>query len=300
MLSAVIATFNRERVLIETIEHLLRLALPPDEIVIVDQTTKHAPETEKALCRFREAGQLRYVRLSSPSIPRAMNRGLIVARGEIVLFLDDDIAPEPALIDAHRRAHEKRKESLLVAGRVIQPWQEGSDFSADRRFRFASVRACGIDSFIGANFSLNRHAALALGGFDENFVRAAYGFENEFAFRWRVAGGIIQFEPAATIHHLKARDGGTREYGEHLTTSGPDHSVGAYYCALRTRTGASRAAHFLWRPVRSVATRFHLRRPWRIPVSLTAELRGMAWALRLAAEGPRYIGAKPHGDRVDV
>jgi GT2 family glycosyltransferase len=288
MLSAIIPTFNRESVLIDTIEHLLGLSSPPDEIIIVDQTASHTVETEAALRSLCDAGRLRRIRLAAPSIPAAMNRGLLEARGKIALFLDDDIVPDPALIETHRRAHEAEK-LLLVAGRVIQPWQEGADFSLDRRFHFASHRRCETDSFMGGNFSLNRSAGLSLGGFDENFVKVAYGFEVEFAFRWRRAGGVIRFEPDATIHHLKAREGGTRAYGDHLTTSGPEHSVGAYYCALRTRAGVDRAAAFLSRPMRSVATKFHLRRPWRVPITLAAELRGMAWALQLAASGPRYI-----------
>jgi len=37
-----------------------------------------------------------------------------------------------------------------------------------------------------------------------------------------------------------------------------------------------------------VATRHHLRRPWWIPLTLIAELRGMAWALALFLRGPKY------------
>ena len=299
MLSVIIPTLDREAVLIETIEHLLALGSPPDEIVVVDQTAVHLSETEKAISRLCGAGRLRHVRLSAPSIPAAMNRGLIEARSQIVLFLDDDIVPEPGLVASHRRAHETR-ERLLAAGRVIQPWQEGRDFSRDARFHFASLLPREIDSFMGGNFSLSRRSALALGGFDENFVKVAYGFEVEFAFRWRKAGGVIRFEPEAAIHHLKAQAGGTRAYHDHLTTSGPEHSVGAYYCALRTQAGLSRAATFLSRPIRSIATRFHLARPWRIPFTLAAELRGMALALRLAAEGPRFIDAARSGDLENV
>ena len=60
---------------------------------------------------------------------------------------------------------------------------------------------------MGGNFSINRRAALKIGGFDENFVRVAYKFEAEHAYRWRKSGHRVYFEPNACIHHLKAAAG---------------------------------------------------------------------------------------------
>ena len=79
---------------------------------------------------------------------------------------------------------------------------------------------------MGGNFSLSRIAALEIGGFDENFVRVAYRFEAEFAYRWRRSGRCIRYEAAGLIHRLKIGSGGTRTFGDHLTTLRPDHSWG--------------------------------------------------------------------------
>ena len=217
-----------------------------------------------------------------------MNCGLVEARHNLVLFLDDDIIPEATLIRAHLGAHAHRK-GRIVAGRVIQPWQEGIDFFQDRNFHFASLRSSEIDDFIGANFSLDRHAAIALGGFDENFVSVAYRFEAEFAYRWRAAGYHIIFEPEACVHHLKASRGGTRTFGNHLTTRRPDHSVGAYYFFLRTWCGSSTLKSIVSRLFGAIATKYHFKRPWRMPPTLISEIRGLIWACRLAWTGPRYI-----------
>jgi GT2 family glycosyltransferase len=177
---------------------------------------------------------------------------------------------------------------VLVAGRVLQPWDEGHDHSASTSFHFATLKPCWITEFMGGNFSVSRKTALALGGFDENFVRVAYRFEAEFAHRLIAGGRRIRFEPAACLHHLKAGSGGTRTYGEHLTAWRPDHAVGAYYYSLRTRAWRE----FAKRPLRAVATRYHLAHPWRIPGTLLAEFGGMAWALALFLRGPRLISAR--------
>lgn len=282
-ITVVIPTYRREQVLADTIEALLRLPCRAAEVIVVDQTPEHEPAVHASLQRLADSGAIVWMRLSQPSIPAAMNAGLLAAKQQIVLFLDDDIAPEPDLVSAHHRAHEAHHD-LIVAGRVLQPWDEGRE-SARGNSPFAGIQPQWVHEFIGANFSLARDPALALGGFDENFVRVAYRFEAEFAHRWRATGRRIRFEPAACVHHLKIASGGTRAFGEHLTTWRPDHAVGAYYWGLRTRSWRE----FFARPLRSVATRFHLRHPWRIPATVFAELGGMLWAIGLYFRGPRRI-----------
>jgi GT2 family glycosyltransferase len=292
--SAVIPTYRREQVLVDTLRYVLALSPAAAEILVLDQTPEHTAPVEQALSAWNASGAIRWLRLSPPSIPRAMNRGLAEARHDLVLFLDDDILPEPELIAAHIAAHETAG-AALTAGRVIQPWQEGQNFSQDQSFHFACLTPQWIERFMGGNFCVNRAEAIALGGFDEQFVKVAYNFEAEFAHRFCRSGRNIYYEPAACLHHLKANEGGTRTFGGHLTTVKPDHAVGDYYFMLRTRGLWRGLAGFPHRAVRSVATRHHLRRPWWIPLTLAAELRGMIWALSLSAQGPRYISAAGGG-----
>lgn len=283
-ITVAIPTYRREQVLVETLEYLLSINPPPAEILVLDQTEQHEPVTAAALQAMAEAGDVRWLRLAEPSIPKAMNQGLLLASQAIVLFVDDDIRPEPGLLAAHLAAHEALGD-VIVAGRVIQPWQEGVDFSSDPAIHLAGARPGPIGEFIGCNFSVARARALALGGFDENFVRVAYRYEAEFAHRFCALGGRVWFEPAACLHHLKDAGGGTRTWGSHLTTWRPDHAVGAYYFGLRT--GAWR--ELLTRPLRAVLTRHHLRHPWQMVGTLAAELRGLLWAWRLHRAGPRLV-----------
>ena len=290
-ITVAIPTYGRGQVLVDTVRHVLALTQPPPEVIVLDQTKEHAPEVVRNLEAWHRSGAIRWLQLPEPLIPRAMNRGLIEARGEIVLFLDDDVLPEPGLIQAHANGH-KQTNASLVAGRVIQPWQEGVDFSRDNEFHFACCRPTWIEEFMAGNFSIRRDVALSIGGFDERFVRVAYNFEAEFSYRWRNAGHRIYFEPAAAIHHLQVAAGGTRMFGEHLRSFRPNHAVGAYYYLLRTWSGRKSIARFLGRPLRAISTRHHFRRPWWIPATLIAEFAGMVWALALAVRGPRYVSLK--------
>ena len=283
----VIPTYRREQVLLDSLEMLLGLEAGADEVIVVDQTPSHSPEVEQSLSNLQASGRVKWLKLPEPSIPHAMNVGLLKSSSDIVLFLDDDIIPGRQLISAHRAA---QTHSGLVAGMVLQPGQSAETLQSGEGFRFNSDSSASIREFMGGNFSIRRDLAIELGGFDENFVGAAYRFEAEFAHRYVTAYGLIRFEPAAVIDHLAVSTGGTRAYGHHLRTSRPEHSVGAYYYLLRTRESGW-LLRVLWRPLRAIRTKHHLRQPWWIPLTLLAEARGFALALALWFRGPRLIGS---------
>jgi hypothetical protein len=52
-IAVVIPTFGRHEVLIETVERELELRPPPAEVIVVDQTPRHAPGVEQTLARRR-------------------------------------------------------------------------------------------------------------------------------------------------------------------------------------------------------------------------------------------------------
>ena len=287
-ISVVIPTFGREQVLLGTIDNLLLQGPVVGEILVVDQTPNHEPRTVLSLERWHREGRISWIRLPDPSITHAMNVGLQRARGQVVLFLDDDIIPGRELVVAHVRTHVQHACNI-VAGQVLQPGEEPLPDADCGEFRFCSSRMRWIEEFMGGNFSVNRDLALGLGGFDENFVHVAYRFEAEFASRAMAAGERILFEPAASIRHLKAPVGGTRTYGNHLTTMRPSHAVGAYYYLLRARNLRSRFAGILSRMFRSVRTKHHFYHPWWIPGTLAAELLGLIWACALFLRGPRLL-----------
>jgi GT2 family glycosyltransferase len=282
-------------VLLDTINYLLRLDPGAAEILVVDQTEEYAFQTADALGELANAGKIRWLRLTEPSITHAMNVGLLEAQQDVVLFLDDDIIPGDNLIAGHARAHEKGLK--IVAGQVLQPGEEPDrEPGKSATFQFRSATSRLISDLMGGNFSIKRELALQLRGFDENFVHAAYRFEAEFAARALAAGEKILFEPEASIRHLKAGAGGIRAYGDFLTTMKPSHAVGEYYYLLRAQKIRGRLLKMLRRPLRAVRTKHHLSHPWWIPATLIAEARGFIWAVGLALRGPRLIGGRMTDD----
>lgn len=282
-----IPTYRREQVLIDTIRFLRQLEPSASEILVLDQTDCHAPETSRQLGQWNDDKSIRWIRFSPPSIPMAMNKGLLEASNEIVLFVDDDIIPHKDFIAQHYQAQATYD---LIAGMVLQPGETEIPKKAGS-FSFRQIESEKVNEFMGGNFSVKRSVALDLGGFDENFVGAAYRFEAEFAHRYVNKHGRIHYEPNAKIDHLQAKAGGTRAHGHHLRTAQPSHTVGAYYYLISTRTGRWRW-NIAKRALRSVRTRHHLRQPWWIPVTMLSEVRGLKLALELYRSGPRLLKAR--------
>jgi GT2 family glycosyltransferase len=289
-LSVVIPTYRREAVLLETINSLLKVMENADvclELLIVDQTEHHDPATDRKLGEWEQSVKIRWLRLDRPHITRSMNTGVQMAKGDIVLFLDDDIVPVPELINEHMNAFKKHPDAWAVAGQVLQPWDKpqpvfytprGGQLTHYLDFPFFSTDGTFVENVMAGNLSVRRDHFIQLGGFDENFTPpVATRFETEFAKRLVSRGGKIWFEPKASIRHLRASTGGTRSKGNHLTSMSSIHGLGDYYYALRCENvkGVERFFYIFKRPFREIRTMFHLKHPWYIPVKFIGEIKAL-------------------------
>lgn len=313
MLSVIIPTYNREKILCDSIRMLLEHADCCDELLVMDQTPDHEPETLRALNKWNEKGQIRWVKLAKPSITASMNRGALEAKGNLVLFLDDDIIPSKDLISAHREAHQMNPDAWAIVGQVLQPenWDKNHpgywkatgkrksvvdknikwpSLKKDLDFPFYEVIQAWTYNVIACNLSVKKEKFLQIGGFDEHFTPpVAFRFETEFARRtWR-NGGKILFEPKASIRHLQARSGGTRSKGSHYNSASPIYGVGDYYFALREGKGIEVPFYWVDRCFRHCRSRFLLKNPWWIPIKFIGEIRAMKEAVSKYRAGQRFI-----------
>lgn len=295
--SIAIPTYNRGAIVVETLQKVFELEPPPVEIIVVDQTRELAPELERRMNAWNDEGRIRWIRLPQPSIPGAMNHALRVAGGEIVLFLDDDSEPAVQnLVEEHARPYSDPRVSAVV-GQVLQPgetpadvqFEGGRDRIADLSFPFFSTNASDVTNVIACNLSIRREAAIAIGGFDENFTGTGYRLETDLSWRLADAGRIIRFEPRAAVRHLKAGSGGVRTWGDHLRSSAPTHSMGDYYFALLHLHGARAFAYIARRWRKTILTKFDLTHPWWIPIKIVRELRALREAIAYRRRGRRLM-----------
>lgn len=165
---------------------------------------------------FRAPFALRWRSQAHRGRAAARNAGAADARGEILWFLDDDLAPEPTCVAAHLRAHVAGGLRAVLGPAPI-PDVGASPLAAYRGLGFAARhrrimdrgdhRLRPVDVYAG-NLSLPRPAFRAAGGFDESFD--VYGHEDfELARRLLEAGVELIYEPSAVavqFYEKKARD----------------------------------------------------------------------------------------------
>jgi len=222
--SVIIATYGRDSCLVNTIRSVLLQDYPDFELLVVDQSADHTPEVENFL-RNGDDPRYSYHLITPPSLPAARNFGLARARGEIVIYIDDDVLLDPGFIHAHVKAYGRAERIAAVGGRIrtrgrplsthllafsaSAEWSGGFDFPDEGE----------LDAAQGCNMSFRRSALEEIGGFDPSYEGNALAEEFDTCFRLRRQGHRIRFEPRAGLDHLVAPAGGCRGPGKEVWES---------------------------------------------------------------------------------
>jgi len=118
LISVIIPTYGREEPLRDTLEDLLKQDYPAFEVLVIDQTPTHEPQTKAYLEQLADDRKISWFRVDWASLPGSRNYGARRASGEIILFIDDDVQMPAGCLNAHARNY-LRPEVGAVAGRVF-------------------------------------------------------------------------------------------------------------------------------------------------------------------------------------
>ena len=222
-LSIIIPTYNREKILPQTIDLILKENFPGCELILIHQRPRLSPEFQEFL-KMTE-NRIRYFAVDWTSVPRACNFGVEKACGKIILMLDDDIIPYPNLVSAHLKNYEDPKVGA-VAGKILIPHPVKFPEHVGRiggrgpkHESFVSSKKQYVETGGGGNMSFRRTVFEKLGGFDTNFIQNAHRFESDFCFRLRKLGYLIVYDPEAVVRHLEFKSGGIRTWGGSIRNS---------------------------------------------------------------------------------
>jgi GT2 family glycosyltransferase len=186
VITFLISTYNRREVLLQTLRRLCDCGLSRDEyeIIVVDNASRDG--TADAV--LQECRDVRLIALSHNQGPCAKNSGLAHARGEFVVFLDDDSFPEG---DSLQRmiAHFRGDAKLGAAVFTITLPDGTRECSA-----YPSV-------FIGCGTGFRRAALEQVGGLPEDFFMQAE--EYDLSLRLMDAGWDVRMFDDLHVTHLK-------------------------------------------------------------------------------------------------
>ncbi len=204
MLSVVIATKDRAAFVARALDSLaLQEHAPPFEVIVVDNGSR---DGTAELVRERIPGLPFPLVLSQHAEPNrgaARNAGIALARGETVVFVDDDVWVPPDFLAAHARAHAAGGVDLAVSGPILNvPSYDVRPEPVAANYSRAFLCTC--------NVSLPLRALESVGGFDEVFD--LYGWEDtELGLRLRRAGVVRAFAWDAYLYHIKPPQSETLE-----------------------------------------------------------------------------------------
>ncbi|MEK7064535.1 MAG: glycosyltransferase [Patescibacteria group bacterium] len=210
-LSVIIPTYNRSDILGKTLTALDSQTVSPNRfetIIIDDGSSRRELLDIKQLTRGRKySTKLLLQKHKGPAAAR--NKGILKARGGVVLIINDDTVPGPNLIERHLLYHRhKQKENYGLLGKVVwHPEIKVTPFmhwleNGGPYFSFNSIEGknAGWQRLWTCNVSLKRSFLLPHGLFDEEFPDAAWE-DIELGYRLHLAGLVLLYDRTALGYH---------------------------------------------------------------------------------------------------
>jgi hypothetical protein len=258
------------------------------ELVLVDSASR---DGTLALMR-RQAGALacpvEVVHVAAPGLGRARNAGIARARGELLVFTDDDCYVAPDYFDALAARFDSERYAY-GGGRILRFDPADLDYGVQTRDRFAAFAPrtrLRAGSLQGSNMVIHRRVFERVGLFREDFGSGTpFRCDDiELLARASLAGFAGAYVPELVVHHHHGR---RSEATLRRWRRADDISRGAYYAAM---IAAGHSAY--WRDWRRLSlSRRALRRDPRWLERLGYEVVGAAHLALLRAGWLRRDGA---------
>jgi GT2 family glycosyltransferase len=222
--SVVIVTAGRPRHLAASLASYTDLApvTPPFEVIVVLDGEN---ADSRAIASTPYSFPTRVRSQPAAGISAAKNLGVSAAKGDLVLFLNDDTRPDPACLRAHVEA-QRRFGPCIAVGRVEwDPDHEVTPYMAwlapaGHQFNFARLRPeapIPWDACWGAHLAAPR-AWLLDEPFDPSLPHSVLE-DGEWAYRQSLRGRTLRYLPEACAFH-DHRIAGPREYARRPRSAG--------------------------------------------------------------------------------
>jgi len=203
------------------------------EVVVVDN--KSTDNTKDVVQSFEGDLPIKYSYEPEQGLAKAHNAGMEVVRGDLILFTDDDVKPDPNWLMSYWEAYQERPEEYYFGGPIISEYEgEPPD---DDLMRVAIPSVIGLDlgttphevsspKFIGPNWACPRKHLERAGKFDEQLglnpasEGVGVGEETDMMSRLGALGIRGWYVPGAKIEHFVPESKCTLRHVSSRVTSG--------------------------------------------------------------------------------
>lgn len=222
-ISVILPTYMRREELQQALGSLMRQKARNIEVILVDNSADGGVELE-----VRQRGPwIRYVPEPNLGLHNARHAGTRAARGEILVFTDDDATFDPGWLQAYRDAFDAHPEMVAAGGPIRPAWTvppprwllkligEAPSFWPLSLMEPHDVfRLSNDGGFFGTNMAVRRNVLIELGGFNPEAFGDAWLGDGEAGLirKLKTAGHLIGYVPGAIVHHHIPADRMTPAY----------------------------------------------------------------------------------------
>ncbi|MDT7602628.1 MAG: hypothetical protein QOF61_625, partial [Acidobacteriota bacterium] len=217
--SIIIPVFNKAEFTFQCLRSLAREINADDaEVIVVNNAS--TDETNELLARFGDFVRI-ITNVENRGFVDACNQGAQVARGQYLVFLNNDTVVLPGWLDELTQTIEADDSIGAVGSMFLYPdgriqeagaivWRDGAAFHYgwggapdDPRYSFAR----DVDYCSGASLLIRRDLFERLGGFDRRYAPAYYE-DADLCFGVRAAGFRVRYQPLSRVLHYEGATAG--------------------------------------------------------------------------------------------
>jgi glycosyltransferase involved in cell wall biosynthesis len=228
-ISIIIPSHNRATLILQAVRSALSQSYPADhyEIIVVDNASSDGTVHNVSNLQQEAGSRLRYLREDRLGLHHARHAGARVARGELLVFTDDDATFDSGWLQAYGRAFAEHSQMAAAGGPVRPIWEAPPpkwllDFIGDAKtFPPLSLmqphdgfRLDPKGFFFGVNMAIRREILFAVGGFNPELIGGFTVGDGESGLNRKLQkrGCAIGYVPDALVYHHIPRGRMTLEY----------------------------------------------------------------------------------------
>lgn len=216
-LSLIVPTYRRPADLLRCLASVQEQRLESFELIVVDNAAD--PGVAESVAEFNRGARIPATYVPEPQLGlhNARHAGVRAARGDVLVFTDDDATFDPDWLGAFARAFDLHPEMAAAGGPARPVWDVPPPEWVPAYMRthpdmfpilsllepYHEFRLTADGYFFGVNMAIRREVLLEVGGFNPDSFGSAWLGDGETGLNRKLwqRGLLVGYVPEAVVYH---------------------------------------------------------------------------------------------------